>query len=131
MYVEIGYYFSSYLFVPPFKLEFRLIQTVLSVSNQPSLAQVASIILGIVALFLMQDLKRRAMLSKMLTDGKTKTEAVVVDDVDEEDEFEEEIIDEEVIDDEIPVEEEVIEDEPDELIDVDGSDDEFDTKASE
>ena len=71
------------------------------------------------------------MLSKMLTDGKTKTEAVVVDDVDEEDEFEEEIIDEEVIDDEIPVEEEVIEDEPDELIDVDGSDDEFDTKASE
>ena len=39
-----------------------------------TVAQLASIILGIVALFLMQDLKRRAMLTKMLKDKKDEVE---------------------------------------------------------
>ncbi len=39
-----------------------------------TLAQLASIILGIIALFLMQDLKRRSLLAKMLKDGKGKPE---------------------------------------------------------
>ena len=40
-----------------------------------TMAQFASIILGIVALFLMQDLKRRVVLSKILMEGKAAPEA--------------------------------------------------------
>lgn len=53
-----------------------------------TMAQVASIILGIVALFLMQDLKRRAVLTRMLKEGKTPaakdTEAEEAEEVEEE-----------------------------------------------
>jgi len=90
-----------------------------------TLAQLASIILGIVALFLMQDLKRRTVLARMLKDGKEEP-VEAEPEVDEEEEYEtEEVMSDEPAE-EVSVEEEVP---AEEMIDVGGSDEEFDTSA--
>jgi len=58
-----------------------------------TMAQVASIILGVVALFLMQDLKRREMLTRMLKEGKTPpVKAAEAEEEVEEEEVEEESV---------------------------------------
>jgi phosphatidylglycerol---prolipoprotein diacylglyceryl transferase len=75
--------------------------------NAITMAQVASLIFAIVALILMQDLKRRAVLAKMLSTGsneavETPLEATASDEEDEEEEFEEDEETEEPLDSSTP-----------------------------